>query len=210
MISVKINRNDCSVYGYIRKSKSDILYKIGNTACFAAINRILIDNGARLQVSYQDKVLYLSDVKNHGADISNYYINIQKRPILDDKYVTRIVNLVNKITPCKVVSINNVRFIKLKLLDTYAKNLVVCNILRMLWYIPLNIKFEEYYVDIMKKRSKDVDPLSFILKAVIDNYDKKSTYGDGDHSLVYYNNKIKTIDQLHAYRGDTMHGFLII
>jgi len=181
---------DCHYY-YMTSNKE--LVKNSNSACWAGINN----------TPYIKK----------GKVIKNtiYIERFENEVIVNNKHIVRLVNLINNITPCKIVSIKKVKYIKFKLLGTYDQNLIVLNFIRQLWYECFTLFDSISFFDELKKtkRKKEVDSLYFIMsifkKHVI--WDKES-YTSG-HSNFIKGIKPKKTSDLLKYKGNSVAKFLI-
>jgi len=133
-----------------------------------------------------------SDIKNY---IYKDYIYIDHKSIIKTKYLKRLVNLINNITECKLVNINNKNLIKYKIFNQnlsqnccYKTNLVLLNFIRTLWHKPSGFNNKKFYKSIMKnlKRQESLYFLMECLKnSVIKLNNRNSMYGD--HSNIYPN-----------------------
>lgn len=196
---------------YFRSKDNKKLYPTKNNACWANVDKSNLawrgrqtcesDNDSTIvdKDLYESTIIYI-DRWNEGNQVTN-------------KNCIRIVNLINNITECKFITINNKKYIKYKLLDHYSSDLVLLNIIRMLWYEPGYFNIEQYYKDIHKRKPKDKDSLEFIYECVKDNVRtvKKSanSYEQYDnHSCINLNIKPKTSEQLYKYKGSTQVNFL--
>jgi len=189
-------------YFYYRSKDNLILYPSSNEACWAGIS---------------DRIAYTpckSKLVNKDLYDTNYiYIKNYIQPEVSEIDRNRIVYLINKIVECSYIVIDDVKYIKVKLLDNYDSNLIFLNIIRMFWYHPGYFNIAQYYKDIHKRRSKNEDSLSFLLKCIKDNVsdtkNKLNGYESyGDHSIIYENIKIKTTKDLLNYQGYSTKLFL--
>ena len=172
---------ECYKYHLINKE----LVTNSNTACWAGLN----------------KVEYL------GKDI---YIDEYIEPEITDKQRRRIVYLLNKITPCKFTTIENVKYIQFKLLNNHYSNLLLLNFIRILWYKNQSFNNDQFFIDICKPKTKGLDYLEFMMTCIknnVNNVPKKSWYY-GDHSFVYLGIIPKTKEMLLKYTGNSMQTFL--
>jgi hypothetical protein len=135
------------------------------------------------------------------------YIDQYIQPEITSIQRKRIVYLVNKITPCKFVLIENKIYIKYKLLDNYYSNLLLLNFIRILWYENLSFDNEKFFIDICKPKTKGLDYLEFMMTCVKNNVNSNS-YNHGNHSFVYFDIIPKTKEMLLKYTGGSMQNFL--
>jgi hypothetical protein len=98
---------ECHHYKMI-DSKKKILEKCDNSACWAGIN-------GQIREGVED--IYIEKFKEPETEI----------------YIKHIVGIINKVTPCKLVSIKKTVYIKYKLLKKFDKDLILLNFLRNLW-----------------------------------------------------------------------------
>lgn len=193
----------------------------GNTACWAGLNNHIKSKDNSLPI-------YIKIYKPIELFSEEEFL----------KHMKRIVYLINLMTPCSLVKEDNKNepvganypksnySIKYQLFSSnYYSEIVLLNIIRMLWFIPYNFNILQYYEDIHTKRKKGEDPLTFLLnvisKNVIDvntNTEKREQdketgiasykYGYGDHSLIYKNIKPKPFKHLKESKQNYMQGFL--
>lgn len=221
--------NNYKCFYYYKNKKTKEYFRNGNKACWAGLSMLknIVNN---MYLYKNDIYMYHKDNKYSGIksypenkhfddndfDFKTIYIKLPLEHSLEhlnpeyyNKYVTRIVNLINKITTCKKVYIDNILYIKYKTLDNYSSDLLLLNIIRMLWYTPQGIYIENFIRDILKQ-NKNKDSLAFILETIINNLKEDLSYGqEGDHSCIYKKMKIKTSKQLLEFKGEQMQAFLI-
>tara|TARA_R110000850_G_scaffold84920_1_gene182231 strand:+ start:13597 stop:14274 length:678 start_codon:yes stop_codon:yes gene_type:complete len=153
----------------------------------------------------------------HWEHVDYIYIKVleNKNYKLDKNFLKRKVNLINNITECSIVNLDNKtyvnrgsiehfnnqdenkngEFIKYKLLkrksysksEYYSKNLVLLNIIRMLWYQPHLFNLKGFHKSILKRVPRGKDSLWFLMENIRINIDSsKKTRGNyGDHSCIY-------------------------
>lgn len=154
------------------------------------------------------------DSNNNYAQIDSknqHFIFIKdfKEPEVSDESINRIIQLINNITTCEIVTIDNIKYIKYKLLGTYAQNLLLLNFIRMLWYKPSTFNHENFIKSSIFNSARGIDSLKFLLKCVKNNVINSKHYmGYGAHSCIYKDIKLKTKKDLLAYKGDTIEAFL--
>jgi len=104
----KINNHytDCIHYSL----KNDKLVKDSVTACWRGIN-------------------------NKPSEFIYMKLDDFKVPEVTDKQRTRVINLLNNITFCKIVKIDNIEYIKFLLLDKYCKNGLLLNFIRGFYWL---------------------------------------------------------------------------
>lgn len=160
------------------------IYSI-STACWSTIK----------QFSYDIEYIYIHNFNNNAGTL-------------------RLVQLINNITECKIVTINNEKYIKYKLLDSsykksntkyntnrYVKNLALLTILRMSWYVPSGIDIAKFN-ELIVKSSRGIDSYKFMLTCIKDSISiGASNRSWGNHSCVYNDIKPKTNKQLLNYKG---------
>ena len=168
----------CYIYHLQKNNK---LIENSNNACWAGLN----------------KSQYL------GKDI---YIDKYIEQEITDKVRKRTIYLLNKITPCKFTTIENVKYIQFKLLNNHYSNLLLLNFIRILWYKNRSFNNDQFFIDICKPKTKGLDYLEFMITCIKNNVNtapKKSWYY-GDHSFVYKDIIPKTKEMLLKYTGDSM------
>ena len=184
------NSYSCHIY---EMEPNNILKKNGNTACFAGISSYLHKN---------------------GSDI--YIGNYEREETV--MYAKHLVMVVNKITPCEIVIIDNKKYIKFTLLKTYDQNLLVLNFIRNLWFSGEDRGWGEFNADashsviffkkLITLRSKD----TYVRLTQANQYsciEKKIKYCPG-HSNINDGTKlkIKTTKELFDYHGRSTSTFL--
>ena len=152
---------------------------------------------------------------------SSSFIYIEKYETEQTKdSIELLLQLVNEITPCNIVTIEKKNYIEYKLLKTYDQNIILLNFIRNLWNRPgisnTNGEGPDYakdYTDIFFKtlaKTKFKDPLSKLTKANKEaciNY--KVTYGPGHSNVHGYDDlKIKDSKSLLKFEGDSTRTFL--
>jgi len=135
------------------------------------------------------------------------YIDNYIESEITDNQRKRIVYLINKITPCKFKTINGKVYISYKLLNNHYSNLLLLNFIRILWYKNGSFNNKQFFIDICKRRSRNLDYLEFMMICIKNNVNK-SPYGYGDHSFVYPNIIPKTKEMLLKYTTESMQTFL--
>lgn len=182
---------------YFFMSNNGELYKASNHACW----------GGMKGKAYLPDIVPLQYAPENDYSTEYIYVDQYIQNEVSDKDRKRLVYLINFITPCKFVTIKKKKYIKIKLVDGYDKNLVILNFIRGLWYLPTNFDMEQFYKDIHKRRSKGKDALEFLLECLRDNVKLDGTYY-GDHSSIYKYIKPKTIEKLFNFKGHSVKDFL--
>jgi len=138
------------------------------------------------------------------------YIDKYIEEDITDKVRNRIIYLLNKITPCKFILIDNKIYIKYKLLKNHYSNLLLLNFIRILWYRNRSFNNDQFFIDICKPKTKDLDYLEFMMTCIKNNVltNSDSSWEYGDHSFVYKNIIPKTKEMLLKYTGNSMQTFL--
>ena len=108
---------ECYHYKMI-DSKKKTLAKHDNSACWAGISD---------QIRNKVEDIHIAKFKEPETEI----------------YIKHIVGIINKVTPCKLVSIKKQVYIKYKLLKDFNKDLILLNFLRNLWNIN-NIPYDKF------------------------------------------------------------------
>lgn len=191
MITLK-NKNSysCNIYAI---TINDNLRQNENDACFAGITHYL---------KHKDFDIYIGDYE-------------RKETIV---YAVHLINLINKITPCELVTIKNKKYIKFRLLKTYDQNLLLLNFIRNLWHSGDDAGWGEFDVDnchsiiffkkLISLRSKD----TFTRLTRANKYaciEKKIKYCPGHSNLnCGAKLKIKTTEELVNYTGRSTQEFL--
>jgi hypothetical protein len=193
---------DCHWY-YIDENEK--LKKSESTACWAGLNR-----GRPLQLHSYDgnKRVEIIIHKNYENVI---FIDNFVDADISDTVRKRIVYLINKITPCSFVNIENKLLIKYNLLNNHYSDLFLLNLIRTMWYISKNFNLVQFHIDIQKKKPNNKDYLEFIMETISKNIIERNAnnqYGYGDHSFVYEKIIPKKKDTLISYKGKSMQAFL--
>ena len=181
---------------YIYHLQNKKLVKNSNDACWAGLNR------ARFSDDKGDYIILDAKTKDY------IYIDKYIEPEITDKQRKRIVYLINKIVPCKFVTIDNKTYIKYKLLNNHYSNLLLLNFIRILWYTNLSFNNEQFFIDISKPKPRNLDYLEFMMICIKNNVDSKGSWNYGDHNFVYKNIIPKTKEILLEYTGSSMQNFL--
>ena len=168
---------------YIYHLKNKKLVQNGNNACWAGLNK----------TQYLNKNIYIDK-----------YIELE----ITDKQRNRIVYLINKITPCKFVTIKKVKYIQFKLLNNHYSNLLLLNFIRILWYKNKSFNNEQFFIDICKPKPRNLDYLEFMMTCIKNNVNTGPGWYYGDHSFVYLNIIPKTKEMLYKHTGNSMETFL--
>lgn len=175
--------------------QSGKLTKNSNDACWAGLNRDVYKDW-----NYENIIL---DIKTKDYIYIDQYIE----PEITDKQRARIIYLINKITPCKFVTIESKIYIRYKLLKNYYSNLLLLNFIRVLWYSNKSFKNDQFFIDICKPKTKSLDYLEFMMTCVKNNVTDEN-FEHGNHSFTYPKIIPKTKEMLYKYTGNSMQTFL--
>ena len=140
-----------------------------------------------------------------GKDI---YIDKYLEKEITDKVRKRTIYLLNKITPCKFKTIENIKYIQFKLLKNHYSNLLLLNFIRILWYKNGSFNNEQFFTDICKPKPRNLDYLEFMMTCIKNNVYSGGNWYYGDHSFVYLNIIPKTKEMLYKYTDQSMQTFL--
>jgi hypothetical protein len=153
----------------------------------------------------------------HGKDFLFKNVNKEYKGIIfikefrckdvDESIVNRMIYLINKITPCKLVKIEEKEFIRIKVFERYSQNLVILNFIRMLWYKNGGFNHEKFFEDIFED-IRYRDPLLFLMECVKKNVQEKRYYDYGNHSLIYAGIIPKSKKYLKDYKRSEMEDFM--
>lgn len=122
-------RISCHYYYYA----GTVFTKHTNTACWAGVNGLIS--------SKKVKEIYIEQFD---------YENTKK-------YQPLLIRLINKITPCEIIEIENKRYIKFTLLQFYNQTLILLNFIRNLWDSPFP-QYSKLFFEKLEK-STHIDPL---------------------------------------------------
>jgi len=181
---------------YIYHLENNKLVQNNNTACWAGLN----------SRSFRNIDCKLIKLDNKTKDY--IYIDQYIEPEITTIQRKRIIYLINKITPCKFIMINNKIYISYKLLKNHYSNLLLLNFIRILWYKNGSFDNEQFFIDICKPKTRNLDYLEFMMNCIKDNVDNASSWSYGNHSFVYQNIIPKTKEMLLKYTGTSMQTFL--
>ena len=184
------------------KLKDGSLNKNISTACWAVLRRYY---------DREDK-FDIKDIDKQEEDII-YISNFRRTQT--EKDIPLLIQLINEISPCELVTINNIEYIKFQLLKTYDQSLILLNFIRNLWFDPsreFRSSYAPYYIEFFKELNNinEKDPLARLTLA---NKNACTTlnfpYGAGHsnigkpHELV-----VKTTQSLLNYKGSCTQAFL--
>ena len=181
---------------YIYHLQNKKLVKNSNHACWAGLNRAIFSDDKG------DYIILDAKTKDY------IYIDKYIEPEITDKQRKKIIYLINKITPCKFVTIDNKVYIKYKLLKNHYSNLLLLNFIRILWYKNGSFNNEQFFIDICKPKTRGLDYLEFMMTCIKNNVESNDSWNYGDHSFVYKNIIPKTKEMLLKYTGKSMQTFL--
>jgi len=169
---------------YSLLKKDNTIVKSNHNACWSNLNRILNNKDT-------DYIL-----------IENFEVEETK------KYIPILINNINKITECQLVTLNNIQYIKYKLLSTYDQNLILLNFIRNLWYSKVSYKHDHigFFEELKKSRYKDA--LMRLTKANIKACMNYPAYQDHNNCTLGNKLKLKTTKQLLEYDGTSVISFL--
>lgn len=178
-----------------------------------------------VDVSYGYNTACWAGIKNIIGKYDSIYIERFREPETE-KYIKLLLNIINKITPCKIVKINKVEYIKYTLISGYDNNLILLNFIRNLWNCPLQYAYvsgyngknmlKDYTLVFFETLSKieEKDPLKMLIEANIEAckplvYNHDLIVGPG-HSNAFPSRflKIKNVDELLKYEGTSVKSFL--
>lgn len=181
---------------YIYHLQNKKLILNNNTSCWAGLDKTV----------YRDK--NCKDIKLDIKTKDYIYIDKYIEPEITTPQRAKIVYLINKITPCKFVLIDNKIYIRYKLLSNHYSNLLLLNFIRILWYKNGSFNNEQFFIDICKPKTRNLDYLEFMMTCIKNNIDNKDSWSWGNHSFVYKNIIPKTKEILLKYTGKSMQSFL--
>lgn len=187
----------CDIYHLEKK----IPTKNTNSACFAGV-----------QYYYQN--INTENCKLQGNKKYIYIANFREKET--EKYIPFIIDIINKITRCKIVKLGNVEYIQFKLLETYDQSLILLNFIRNLWspvYKDFYKKTKYYNIDFFEtlEKSKEYkDPLEKLTFANLEAAKLHDIVNSPGHSNVhsYKTLKVKSTENLLKYKGISTVKFL--
>lgn len=200
------NTYDC--YYYIDIGNKELV-RIRNTACWAGINGV----NKYYYTSNTEKDKWGSpETKLYNKPIEHLYVSAFRSTKNSLANTKALVNLINNITECKIVTIKKQKYIKYKLINKghYYSNLLLLNFLRMVWYEPNYFNYKQFFKDIRKKDVKINDSLYFLMDMTrINVLPRTRDYGSYlNHSLITPDIVPKNSKLLFEYKGDRMDDFL--
>lgn len=174
---------DCFYYTVIRNKKNkkekDFVL-INNTACWAGLESINNFYSSKFSENYQKipNIIYIDQWKD--------FIDIIK--------IKKLIYIINKITPCRIIKWNNKDLIAFRLINPnwYNNNLIILNWIRNTWYQPKGFDTKSFFESIMKYKDNQ-DPFEFLMKCSSNNF--KGKYGF-NHSNVGPNMKPKKKNEI--------------
>lgn len=129
-----------------------------------------------------DTTIYLCEKGKLGQDLGGpcysrlSYNNVFSKDILisrfkenevTDKQRQRLITLINRITPCEIVTIGKEEYIKFRMLHSYDSSLVLLNFIRYMWCEFKELDVQVFFEDLMKKGEKGQDALEKIMSSHI-------------------------------------------
>lgn len=185
-ISVKLFKIDFNVRGfscyYKSYTKGNELVTNSNSACWA---------GVKMELQSGSDYIYIFK-----------YIDESTSEYIDD-----FLKIINEITECCIVKIDNIEHIKFKLLKTYDQNLILLNFIRNLWYSQFDKYSESFFENLFK--SKYEDPLQKLLDAhKIACVPMEHSWRDHSNCVKSENIQIKKKEFLYNYNGRSVDEFL--
>lgn len=186
---------------YIYHLENKKLVQNDNHSCWNGLNRPIYKRFDKVEKKSVNIIL--------DEETKDYiYIDKYIQPEITDKQRKRIIYLINKITPCKFVTIEKVKYIQYKLLSNHHSNLLLLNFIRILWYKNDSFNNGQFFIDISKTKSRNLDYLEFMMTCIKNNVNDSSTFGHGNHSFVYPRIIPKTKEMLYKYTRNMMSIFL--
>ena len=182
----------CFIY-HLQNNK---LVQNSNNSCWAGLNK------AKFSSNKGEYIILDTKTKDY------IYIDKCIEKEITDNQRKRIVYLINKITSCKFVTIDNKTYIQYKLLKNHYSNLLLLNFIRILWYINDSFDNNKFFIDICKRKPRKLDYLGFMMTCIKNNVENGNSWGYGNHSFVCPNIIPKTKEMLLKYTGEEMSLFL--
>jgi hypothetical protein len=131
-----------------------------------------------------------------------------------EEYIELLVNTINQITPTSIEKINDIEYIKYKLLKVYNQDLILLNFIRNLWYKPTWIyttieKYNDLFF-ISLKEQKNKDPLIRLTTANIEACKELGLLNSPGHCNIHNweQLKAKKVSELLSYQGKSTRVFL--
>jgi len=199
-----------SCHYHIDIGREKQLVKVKNSACWYSLMYPTI-------VNYTDGTINKYNCLIHytykGPSIKQIYISDFRTNINSLAATKAMVDIINMITPCKIVTKFKETYIRYDLISEskYYNNLVLLNFLRMIWYKPCVFNHKQFFIDLRAKDRIITDPLYFLMELVNKNIVMPidTTYNSwGNHSLVICDIIPKNVDSLLKFRGTSMNKFL--
>lgn len=172
----------CHIFYY----KDKEFTKVGNTACFAGLSY----NG-----EFEKKDIYIDEFKE---------------PEVTDKQRERLITLINRITPCEIVTIDKKEYIKFRMLHSYDSSLILLNMIRMMW-CEFKKEFDTklFFEDLMIKGAKGQDALEKIMSSHNKAVTLNTNFRPGHSNINPKNSlKIKKKKALLEYEGSSTSEFM--
>lgn len=177
---------------------NNVLVKNTNTSCWAGFNMFYLDN----KILY--KTIYIEQFTEEKTS----------------KYIPLLIRVINKITPCKIVSIEDKEYIQFDLLSTYNQSLVLLNFIRNLWADnkdPISMisegitnKYTEVFFETLRTSKFYKDPMKRLTYANIIAIEQIKINRSFGHSNIHDPKtlKIRDLVSLLEYKGTSTHEFL--
>lgn len=110
-----------------------------------------------------------------------------------EKYIPKLISIINEITPCKLVEIENVEYISFKMFNNYDRSLILLSFIRNLWWKQPGFDYKVFFDYISNNEYKD--PMELLTEA---NKEACSDLMFNDHSNCHNKRdlKVKTVKQL--------------
>jgi hypothetical protein len=187
--------------------EGDTLIMNTNQSCWAGITKYYIG-----QSSYNT---------SKGLTPGKEIIYVAKfREKETEEYIPLLIRLINKITPCEIVTIDEQEYVKITLLPRYDQSLIILNFLRNLWSCPsvnsgsfntpTGKKYIPIFFETLKLARLHRDPLKRLLHANLEACKAANVQSGIGHSNInpFHLLKLKTKEELLAYEGKSTSTFL--
>lgn len=214
---------------YYHLLKNNILFKNSNIVCWKGIYHFHIDFDHKDIKELIPKDFVINKRLSHyintplSNDLTNTYIQYLSLNTISDepeyiyidefrdtkteKYIEVLINLINDITECKLVKIDNKEYIKFKFLHSYDSTLILLNFIRNLWYEPVKGYTELFFDSLLRCEYKDsLEKLTYANREAC----KLATNYSAGHSNVQVQSslKVKSTKDLLKYQGTSTQTFL--
>jgi hypothetical protein len=139
------------------------------------------------------------------------YIFSFQEPEIPYQGIQKLVEIVNKITPCELVEVDDVEYIKYTKLDNYKRDLVILNFIRAAWNEKKGITSSEKFIEgLINPTKKYRDPMRMLTYAYKESIlVKQSHYHLFDHSNFHPEIQVISVKQFMNRPSESQNTLLL-